>query len=559
MPIGSRGHLAYLKETTWGVVAEPATKVLTMTSESIIHNIEEILSKASRGIVDEPHSYQGLKTFGGPVAFEVHPANFGDILRSAIWDPATEAAASVVNTLRACEYNWVAVDSCVCALDTTDYKEGSKSVKIHIPEGVGAGVKVATKDFQMIRDDIAFVDGGAGEDTITTVAGDFLSAGFKIGDSIVVTGDSENNGTYTVLAVVAKTINVATGELTAEVAGDSVTITCLVDMTADDEIKLWIKCSIDTAEGNFKFLIAPDAACATPDEAIAIDALTANVWKEVTLTIDDPAALTDAISIGLEMDADLAECIVWIDDVRRIDTAAAATTAKDHVFTPSQSDWKTDCPLYSYTVEVHRDQTAAEAWQFLGCVVNTLNLKFGVDDKILNGTAGIIAQNVDRVTKETIAFVTTNPFTWDQAEIKIGGTEEGDINSYLESMEINIDNKLVGIPSLNKTAIISRLYRSAPRVVAVNFVTDFIDQAEYDIFVAGNEQALQIVFTGAVTPEAGYYYTLTIYMPKFRYLTYPIANSGPGRISVGVTGKAKYCETVDYAIRFTLRNYTADY
>ena len=559
MPIGSRGHLAYLKETTWGVVAEPATKVLTMTSESIIQNIEEILSKASRGIVDEPHSYQGLKTFGGPVAFEVHPANFGDILRSAIWDPATDAAASVVTTLRDCEYNWVAVDSCVCALDTTDYKEGSKSVKIHIPEGVGAGVKVATKDFQMIRDDIAFVDGGAGEDTITTVAGDFLSAGFKIGDSIVVTGDSENNGTYTVLAVVAKTINVATGELTAEVAGDSVTITCLVDMTADDEIKLWIKCSIDTAEGNFKFLIAPDAACATPDEAIAIDALTANVWKEVTLTIDTPAELTDAISIGLEMDADLAECIVWIDDVRRIDTAAAATTAKDHVFTPSQTDWKTDCPLYSYTVEVHRDQTAAEAWQFLGCVVNTLNLKFGVDDKILNGTAGIIAQNVDRVTKETIAFVTTNPFTWDQAEIKIGGTEEGDINSYLESMEINIDNKLVGIPSLNKTAIISRLYRSAPRVVAVNFVTDFIDQAEYDIFVAGNEQALQIVFTGAVTPEAGYYYTLTIYMPKFRYLTYPIANSGPGRISVGVTGKAKYCETVDYAIRFTLRNYTADY
>ena len=559
MPIGSRGHLAYLKETTWGVVAEPATKVLTMTSESIIQNIEEILSKASRGIVDEPHSYQGLKTFGGPVAFEVHPANFGDILRSAIWDPATDAAASVVTTLRDCEYNWVAVDSCVCALDTTDYKEGSKSVKIHIPEGVGAGVKVATKDFQMIRDDIAFVDGGAGEDTITTVAGDFLSAGFKIGDSIVVTGDSENNGTYTVLAVVAKTINVATGELTAEVAGDSVTITCLVDMTADDEIKLWIKCSIDTAEGNFKFLIAPDAACATPDEAIAIDALTANVWKEVTLTIDTPADLTDAISIGLEMDADLAECIVWIDDVRRIDTAAAATNAKDHVFTPSQSDWKTDCPLYSYTVEVHRDQTAAEAWQFLGCVVNTLNLKFGVDDKILNGTAGIIAQNVDRVTKETIAFVTTNPFTWDQAEIKIGGTEEGDINSYLESMEINIDNKLVGIPSLNKTAIISRLYRSAPRVVAVNFVTDFIDQAEYDIFVAGNEQALQIVFTGAVTPEAGYYYTLTIYMPKFRYLTYPIANSGPGRISVGVTGKAKYCETVDYAIRFTLRNYTADY
>jgi len=48
-------------------------------------------------------------------------------------------------------------------------------------------------------------------------------------------------------------------------------------------------------------------------------------------------------------------------------------------------------------------------------------------------------------------------------------------------------------------------------------------------------------------------------MPKFRYLTYPITTPEAGRISVGVTGKAKYCETVDYAIQFILRNELADY
>ena len=477
MSIGSRGHLAYKKETTWGTVAEPATKVLTMQNEAIIQNIEEILSKASRGIVDEPHSYQGLKTFGGPVAFEVHPANFGDILRSAIWDPVTGAAASVINVLEDCEDNWVSSSGCISILDNTDYKTGSGSVKIYVPAGVGAGDKIATEDFDA------------------------------------------------------------------------------VDMTDDDQIKLWIKCSISTSAGELLFLLAEDAACTTPLKLLSIDALTANVWKEVTLTLTDMAALNAVISCGLEMDANLGECIIWIDDVRRIDTAGAASTAKDHVFTPSQSDFHADCPLYPYTIEVNRDQTAAEAWQFLGAVVNTLNLKFGVDDKILNGVAGIIAKNVDRVTKTSLAFPTTNPFTWSQAVLKIATSQ----NNYLESVEINIDNKLIGIPSLDSNAYIRRLYRDAPRAIDINFVIDFTDQIQYDLFVLGTEQAFQIVFTGAETSDSGYYYTLTIDIPKMRYITFPISNPGPGRISVAVTGKAKYCETLDYAIKFTLRNITPDY
>jgi len=84
------------------------------------------------------------------------------------------------------------------------------------------------------RDDIAFVDGGAGvEDTITTTAGDFVAAGFVAGDVIVVTGDSENNGNYTIVSVVAKTINVATASLTGEIKGDDVVITKAKVLTAN--------------------------------------------------------------------------------------------------------------------------------------------------------------------------------------------------------------------------------------------------------------------------------------------------------------------------------------
>jgi len=76
-------------------------------------------------------------------------------------------------------------------------------------------------------DDIAFVDGGEGEDTITQVAAKFLEIGLVAGDVITVTGATEegNNDTFTIVSVIAGTINIATGSLTEEVAGATVTIT----------------------------------------------------------------------------------------------------------------------------------------------------------------------------------------------------------------------------------------------------------------------------------------------------------------------------------------------
>ena len=80
--------------------------------------------------------------------------------------------------------------------------------------------------------DIAFVDGGAGEDTITQVAAKFLENNFVAGDVITVLGSVYNDGNYTIISVVAGTINVATGSLTAESAGASVTISTSHDLAA---------------------------------------------------------------------------------------------------------------------------------------------------------------------------------------------------------------------------------------------------------------------------------------------------------------------------------------
>ncbi|MBA7544743.1 hypothetical protein ES705_37104 [subsurface metagenome] len=80
--------------------------------------------------------------------------------------------------------------------------------------------------------DIAFVDGGGGEDTITQVAAKFLENNFIEGDIITVSGSAHNDGEHTILSVIAGTINVVTESLTAEVAGASVTISLSHDLAA---------------------------------------------------------------------------------------------------------------------------------------------------------------------------------------------------------------------------------------------------------------------------------------------------------------------------------------
>lgn len=64
--------------------------------------------------------------------------------------------------------------------------------------------------------DITFVDGGAGDDTITDGGSGFITAGFKVGHQIIVTGTSNNNSEFILTGVAAGTLTLETGVLTGE-------------------------------------------------------------------------------------------------------------------------------------------------------------------------------------------------------------------------------------------------------------------------------------------------------------------------------------------------------
>ena len=65
----------------------------------------------------------------------------------------------------------------------------------------------------MAADTIAFVDGGASDDTITDSGEGFVTAGFVVGDEITVEGTTSNDGTYTLTGVAAGTLTLASGSL----------------------------------------------------------------------------------------------------------------------------------------------------------------------------------------------------------------------------------------------------------------------------------------------------------------------------------------------------------
>lgn len=90
----------------------------------------------------------------------------------------------------------------------------------NVPAGTAVATKTATT--------IAAVDGGAGADSFTDSNNGFVTAGFDVGDAILAlgfTGDMAGIvGPFTITSVAAGTIEVATGLLANDAAGESVTL-----------------------------------------------------------------------------------------------------------------------------------------------------------------------------------------------------------------------------------------------------------------------------------------------------------------------------------------------
>ena len=158
-----------------------------------------------------------------------------------------------------------------------------------------------------------------------------------------------------------------------------------------------------------------------------------------------------------------------------------------HTFTPVQADFSTLTPLPPYTLEVHRD--LEQAWQFASCVANSLKFAWGIDQKIMRATMNVLGKDITLIAKTTPTLEAANPFLWHQGVHKVGGPLVA-INTLL-GIEIDINNNLEGVSTLNGQKTISRVRRNGYRVISTNFTFDVESLTEYTRFKNQTETAFE--------------------------------------------------------------------
>ena len=225
-----------------------------------------------------------------------------------------------------------------------------------------------------------------------------------------------------------------------------------------------------------------------------------------------------------------------------------------HDFTLTQDRFDDNAALVPYTIQVYRG--VEQSFQFTDGQVNTLDINITAN-AIVKMSVGMICRTTSLMTKSTESYhgAEENAFTWDQASISLAGTAIDDF----ESLSVSINNALSGVSLLDGTKRRGRIHRDGQREIRVAGSIDVPNLDEYDAFAAQTERALVITVTGADEISSGYYEYLKIDIPKFRYETYPINIAGPGRISVGFTGRAVYHTGSASAMEIFLQNSISAY
>ena len=210
-------------------------------------------------------------------------------------------------------------------------------------------------------------------------------------------------------------------------------------------------------------------------------------------------------------------------------------------FISTKSEFAAGVPSQPYTLEVFRDITSAH--RYTGCVLNQLTLALAPNQD-LRATASWIGQAGVLLAKTSPTFPgsSTEPFTFDTASVQLAGSA----TARIEAFQISVDNQLEGIPALNNSTTIARLYRRGPQLIRISGSIDFPDVAEFLDFKNQTERALSLNLFKSQS------FSLLIDVPKFVYRAFPTGTSGRGRNLVSFEGQARYLSTSATAVDFRL-------
>jgi hypothetical protein len=141
-------------------------------------------------------------------------------------------------------------------------------------------------------------------------------------------------------------------------------------------------------------------------------------------------------------------------------------------------------------------------------------------------------------------------WTWDVTSVTIATSAQTTLRELSIDIEEGTENKHV----LGTAKTPGRWKRTGPRVTNVSGTIVFDNQNEYQQFLSQSERELIVNLKGTAQIQSGYYETLKIQLPSFRYMEFAPAAGGPEEIEVGFSGKGIYSTTSATAIQITLVN-----
>ena len=131
----------------------------------------------------------------------------------------------------------------------------------------------------------------------------------SVDSDFTVTADTEDKKQGTASNKMVVAVGASAGDLVTDSIASK-------DISKYDYIEFWVKSTVATSAGNLKIHLDNTANCASPLESADVPALTADTWKFVRVALSNPELNTAIISVGLEYDADIGACTIWLDDIR---------------------------------------------------------------------------------------------------------------------------------------------------------------------------------------------------------------------------------------------------
>ena len=212
-----------------------------------------------------------------------------------------------------------------------------------------------------------------------------------------------------------------------------------------------------------------------------------------------------------------------------------ATTAYDHDFTPA--DTGTD--LGSFTLEIERDITCCI---YAGCTVNNMTLTAAKGSLVTADFEIVGKSELDDQSPQSLSPSSKIPYMFHQGSLAIDTSNVAYVNSFNFTYGNNLDTD--GGFVLNGSRNRAHAYKQGGTLTGsmeLEWTSD--SDALRDAYLDNTQKQLTLTITSTETIEAGYYYTLTVDIPKVHIMGDPPVLSSRDRTPFTVNFEAVYDST----------------